>query len=190
MVVPLYCKQWVIDGVSDKIAKPSLSWVVLLLELGWAVSCHIMSKRTVPWAQVDQQQHHHHQELVRNRNSRALPRMNSNLWEWGPALSVVTSPALRSQPHSSQGHSLPSVSVTLFWEREQSLSQCFILFHQNSCYDGISKSGLSSAVPKMECSPQESREGKKVRVPNREEWPVWLSCFVCILSQGTKIYRE
>jgi len=95
IVVPLYCKQWVIDGVSDKIAKPSLSRVVLLLELGWAVSCHIMSKRTVPWAQVDQQ-HHHHQELVRNRNSRALPTMNSNFWEWGPALSVLTSPALRS----------------------------------------------------------------------------------------------
>lgn len=78
----------------------------LLQELGWAVSCHFMRKRTLPWAQVDQD--HYHQELVRNRNP---PHEFESLG--GAQHCVVTSSALRSQPHSCQGRSRPSVSVTL-----------------------------------------------------------------------------
>lgn len=67
-VVLLYCKHCVMDGVSDKIAKPSLSRVVLLPDLGWAVSCPIM-RHNGPQARVD----HHRRELVRNTNQGLYP---------------------------------------------------------------------------------------------------------------------
>lgn len=87
--------------------------------------------------------------------SRALPSMNQNLWNWGPALSVATS--LLCGQRATACHEL----VWPFLGKGASLSQCFILFPRNSCCDGISKSGLSRAVPKMECGTQEGREGNE-----------------------------
>lgn len=136
-------------------ARPALSHVVLLLKLRWAASCLIVRKRTVLHVEVNW----HPRELVRNRNSGALPQRSETLWEQGPALSVVTSPALWSSstppgtPTSQQSYRDP------LWERA-SFCPCSIPFHQSSYHSHIYKSSLLRAVPKVECRTQEGRERK------------------------------
>lgn len=68
-----------------------------------------MRKHTVLHIKVNQ----HHWELVKNKNSRALPQMNWNVWEQGRALSVVTNPALWTAPFLPGPQPAVRVTVTL-----------------------------------------------------------------------------
>lgn len=64
------------------------------------------------------------------------------------------------------GHSQPS---GLFWpiQGTQQDERMFYSIPQTSFCNGIYKSGLLSAVPKMECTAQEGREGKKKSAKQR-----------------------
>lgn len=140
-------------------AESSLSYVVvLLLQLRRAASRLIMRKCTVLHIKVNQ----NYWELVNNENSRALPRMNQNVWERGPVLKCCNKSCSADSTISPRAMACRQRYCDPFWEREQASVNVLISSTRALAIMEFTSLAFRVQFPKWNAGHRKAeREGKK-----------------------------